>query len=261
MTRRLLATWLVAFVAVLAGSVGPAALGERLTEAQSSADLLALARVAIGGEIKLASVKSIGFVGDMRALNQAYGRHPDAREEYVNKKVELQAVWPSRYFLTKTTILPDGQALTPFRSGFDGDTNVGGTFSANVGRLDFARWMLLFLLRTDTAIPLTLAPKLNQDGELQFGGPHNLRCSIALNPASHVPVGLRMTVMRAGPDGFPGSETLREIVTSVVSRRQVDGISVPDHLVVKDSAGKVLEEYWFRSIQINPPLSAGDLRR
>jgi hypothetical protein len=46
---------------------------------------------------------------------------------------------------------------------------------------------------------------------------------------------------------------------SVESRRDVDGVGVPDHVVVKD-LHNVREEYWFRSVQINPPLAPGDLK-
>lgn len=258
MNRPLFASWLIASVAVSVASTSWEDVAN-----QSPGELLTLARAAIGGEPKLASVKSIRLGGDLRVLNQAYGRHPDAREEHLSKKLEIQALWPEFYLRTRTTVLPDGREMSPIKTGFAAGTNLGGTVGANVDRLDFARWMLLFLLRTDTAVPLKLRPTLNQHGELQFDGPHNLHCAIALDPTTHVPSGLRMPVKRPEPDGFPGSETIREIIFSVVSAREVDGIRLPDHVVVKDVADpqRILEQYRFRNIDINPPLTPGDFKR
>jgi hypothetical protein len=258
MICRLVASWFIVWVAV---GVASATSVERLSGDQAPAQLLALARAAIGGEAKLASVKSIRFAADAQSWNQSFGRHPDAKQEYLDKKVEIQALWPDRFLRTRTTVLPDGRTAPPFQSGFVGAVNVGGTVVGNQERLDFARWMLLFLLRIDTAVPLTLRPNLNQHGELQFDGPLNLQCSIALDPTTHAPVSLRTPVKRAGPDGLPGTETIREIVFSAESRREINGLRVPDHLVMRDANKKVLEQYWLRNIELNPPLTPADFKR
>jgi hypothetical protein len=256
MTRGLLASSLMATVAIgVASSTSGEADGH-----QAPAQLLAMARAAIGGETKLASVKSIKLAGDGETLNQAFGRHPDATQEYTKKKLEVQALWPDHFLRTRTTIIPDGRAMPQVRSGFAGASSIGGSVAANMERVDFARLMLLFLLRTDTAVPLALRPNLNQHGELQFDGPLNLECSIALDPRTHAPVSLRTPVKRAQPDGLPGTETIREIVFSAENRREIDGIRVPDHLVMRDANKKVLEQYWFRSIEINPGLTPAAFR-
>jgi hypothetical protein len=247
-------------VIVSAFAAAPAPSADHLGAVQSPVQLLASARAAIGGEAKLASVKTVKLSGDGEALNEAFGRHPDATQQYTKKRIDVQALWPDHYVRTRITVFPDGRTGPPFRSGIAGTVSVGGTMAANIERLDFARWMLLFLLRTDTVVPLTLRPNLNQHGELQFNGPHNLECSIALDAVTRAPVSLRMPVKRPQSDGFPSSETIREIVISVVSRRSIDGIKVPEHLVIKDAAQKILEQYRFGTIEINPPLTSADFR-
>lgn len=237
--------------AALAGfpHVSPEARG------QDAQHLFELAQAAVGG----ARVRALHLRGEVLTANGWYGKRPG--DPFGKSALDLKVLLPDHYLRTQATIRPDGQ-MPPFSRGFAGSTPIGAVNVANVSRVDSARLMLILVLNTNTAFPLKLRSVLGPSGELQFDGPHNLYFALTLDPETKLPTSVRTPVRAPLPDGLPGPEVLREVVTSVESRRTVEGVNVPVHLVVKNLAdSSVLEEFRFAEVRINPPLARGDFKR
>jgi hypothetical protein len=144
----------------------------------SATAIFKAARSALGGEAKLAAVKSLILKGEDRRLNQLFGVSPDAKQQYYVNPIEFRALFPDHYL----NISISGRS--PWWRGFSGTDLVnehdvpGGTQVVsqdppdliNTYRAEFARLMLLLLLRTDTAIPLTLRESVSSGTILEFSG-------------------------------------------------------------------------------------------
>ena len=243
---------IVATTLLMVSAVGSAEIAP-----QNPQELLRVAQTALGNAD---AVKSIHLKGEALIANEWYGVRPG--DPFIRYTFDLKALLPDHYLRTQAPFVPDGRVLPSVGRGFAGETAIGGATVGNVSRVDCARLMLILLLNTRTALPLTLRSSLSNLGELQFDGPHNVYFAVALDPATRLPKALRMPVRRPGPDGFPGTETIREVVMTVGSRRTVADVSVPEHLIVKNVMdSKVLEEYRFKDIELNAPLSRGDFKR
>jgi hypothetical protein len=222
--------------------------------------MLDASRVAVGGIERLAAVRSVSLSGEAQDANEwaGDGDPAAARVPRVAKTFEIQALWPDCYLRTDTTTLPRGQVLPPFRRGFNGATNIGSVIVANQARLDMTRLMLLLLLKEDSVFSLTDSAVVGSANAVLFSGPHYLSLKLSVDPDTHSPSALTYTLNHAGPDGLPLGFSMRQETATIESRMNVDGLSIPSHVITRVVGGAITSEYWFKTIQINPPLSRAD---
>jgi hypothetical protein len=224
------------------------------------ADLLARARQGVGGAERLSAIRTLSIVGERSVRNELFGHAPDAKKEFEKYSLELRALWPDRYIRVDTWLPVSGTPVRPSVRGFVGSDSVRpGDKQINLQRFNFARLMLLLVLRTDTATSLSLGPSPGKN-TLKFVGQGGFECLLDLDAATAQPVQLRFIVKRVDDVGLPTGEVVGEEIMRVESRRVFGGISVPDHVSVRLN-GRLVEESWYRDIKINPRLTDADFKR
>ena len=249
---------LIAAVSLLAGIMAAGAAPRAgAQEPSAAAALLAGARKAIGPQPALAGVKSLRLGGVSQAWNQYYGRMEGANNEFVTYALDTRILFPDHYETVKRRA---GIALVR-RTGFagpslltqtrlpDGKVNEwSGADAMRAQRTELARLMLLMLLKTDTALALTLDQRAGSPSTLRFTGADDFAATVHLDPRTRLPLELRFTV-RMVPSGEQ-----RDYVMEVVERRSVNGLSLPSRLTTK-SRGRITEKLEFTSIEVNPALT------
>ena len=229
--------------------------GAEQSAAASAAALLSAARVSLGGEAALAGVKTLAISGRQRDRNELYGQAADAREQFTSGDLEIRAMLPDHYVRTETT-MASGRRFPSERQGFIGKASVDGRSagSATFQRAEFARLLLLLLLKTDTAVPMTIQGASSQDS-LEFADGQGTHYRVDLDGTTHRPTRLRYTVRRIDSDGLPTGDAVGELAKTVVGRRDVGGVIIPDHITTT-VAGELRQEEWYQSVQFNVPMTA-----
>jgi len=247
-------------------------LGERAfgqsAQNQSASATLKAARIALGGESKLAAVNSLIMRGENRRPNQLYGVHPDAKEQYSSEPIEIRVLLPDNYF--KMTL----SGGYPWRTGFSGkdliyeidvpgDHKVASFVSPEMideYRTELARLMLLMLLRTDTVLPAKLHDSSESSTRLEFNGVGEFPVIVNLDAMSHLPKSLNYQVrIHTKMSGPPTGESINAVMT-VDDWREVNGLQLPHHLL-ETSGGSIRYDIHFQSIEINPPLKPSDFKK
>ncbi len=252
-------------VALLSVAAAP---GGRLSQGKSSSQaasvLLKAAREAMGGEAKLAAVKSLLLKGQVRTLNQLYGRDSGSAREYIANPIEIQILFPDKYVETTTY-----ESSTKNRVGFNGSEPVPGLKPGqapspmwpvflNSRQGEFARLALALLLRTDTSGRLILGNGAAVNLALEFSGLGDSPTYVDLDKATHLPSRLRYQLREFLSDGTAmGTESTWTM--SVEDWRDVSNLKMP-HRLSSFRAGKLYSEFLFKSIEINPPLTAADFK-
>lgn len=235
----------------------------------SAAALLEAARRALGGQEKLAAVKTLLLKGESRTLNQYFGQHPDAREQYTIKPLEIRALLPDHYLRIEPNVRPDGsQSYRQF--GFAGSASLTVSSarsltpefnsSTYLQQFEFAEWMLLLFLRTDTALPLRLGEHVRQEATLEFVGRDGFRALVELNRRTLRPERARVDIRKVDSKGEPTGASAGETIWHIGARQDVAGLSVPSRITATRE-GTLRSEHRYDSITINPPLSPADFPR
>ena len=250
---------LIAAAAIASGSFMQAGK----TNAPAAGALLKAARDAMGGEAKLASVKSLVLKGQVRTLNQMYGQDSGAAKEYNVNPIEIQILFPDKY--VETTTYESG---TRNRVGFNGADPVPGRPGKaqssmwpqllNSRRGEFARLVLALLLQTDTGNRLTLGNNAGADSTLEFRGLGNFSIYVDLDKATHLPTRLRYQLQEFMADGT-STGAVSSWIMNIEDWQEVNGLKMPHHLS-NLRAGKLYSEFLFNSIELNPPLTATDFK-
>lgn len=237
-----------------------AALKEATPAGGPATQLLATARGAVGGEERLRAVTSLVMTGEAENLNRYHKRAPSAKQQWLARSLELRAMWPDRFLLIGRLRLPD-DATFEQRQGFAGKVSLAKSFPA-VGhyQIDFAKRMLLLLLRTDTSLSLTLRPRLTRKGDLEFTGPHRFRGLLTLDPVTHMPLRLHVRSQAFDAKGRP-TRADSAVTMEVLGRRMVDGLTVPERVRYTDEAGRTLSVESYATIQLNAALTAASFAR
>jgi hypothetical protein len=231
---------------------------------QEAGALLKGARAAIGGESKLATVRSLAFQGHTRTLVGSTGKLSDPQvldirillpDNYL--RVENHDWYETRSGFAASELLNSAKAIAP-----------GSTFGASYGpeqitieRVTFVRLMLGMLAQTTTIIPLTLRHASAATAEL--GGPDGFSAFLDFDAKTRLPARLRYT----GPVHFPQPGSTMppapqqaEIVWTFDDRRDVSGLKLP-HRITRTSRDVTLEEMVFKTVRVNPPLSPNDFKK
>ena len=251
---RAIAAWSVAVAAaVLAAPIAAQ------PKPESAAALLASARAAIGKPA--AAVTSMRLAGVSQRRNGYFGRTPEA-QEYITYTYEGFIQAPDKYLtvrrthsggvetrtglsgqsLLNLTILPDGK-----QSSWQGE---GALLTQ---QKEFARMMLLLLLRTDTASALKLQEPAGPNRSLRFIESDGSTALLHLDPKTNLPAELRYYVLmvRTGE--------IREHVMTVDERRTVGGVSFPVRIST-NSLSKTDEVLVLGTVELNPTLPRDTFR-
>jgi len=244
--------------------IGIALLGApRVQTSQEASALLKNARAAIGGESKLAAVRSLALQGHTRILVGSTGKLSDPYsldirillpDDYV--RIENHDWYETRSGFAGSELLNAAKALKP-----------GSTFGAsygpeqiNIERAVFARLMLGMLAQTPM-IPMTL--RQTSAATAEVSGPDGFSAFLDFDALTHLPTRLRHT----GPVHFPqpgstmpSAPQQAEIVWTFGDRRDVNGLKLPHH-IVRTSRDVTLEEMLFETVRVNPPLSPNDFKK
>ena len=234
------------------------------TNSPAAGALLKIARDAMGGEPKLAGVKSLLLIGQVRTLNQMYGQDSGSAREYYVRPIEIRILFPDKY--VETTTYESG---TKNRVGFNGADPVPGLgpgkapspvwpqfLSSRQG--EFARLALALLLRIDAGSRLILRESIGADSTLEFNGLGNSPVYVDLDKATHLPSRLRYQLQDSMADGTEMG-AVSSWTTNIEDWRDVGGLKMPHHLS-NLRAGKLYSEFLFKTIEINPPLTAADFK-
>lgn len=238
--------------------------GNRLAQTGSNAvaeALLKAARTALGGEARIAAIKSIVIKGDGTLANQMYGRAEAAKAQSWAAPVEYRILFPDNYL--HATLMA---GRWPFRTGFSGTEMIseidlpggakverGKGDSIDKARADLARFALVMLLRTDTAMPLVL--RSSSGSTLEFSGLGPLPCFVDLDGETHLPIRLRMQFRMQS-----ASSPTEDISLNVDSWKEVSGLKLPHHLWYV-TAGRTNMDERFKSIEVDAPLKVADFRK
>jgi hypothetical protein len=222
--------------------------------------LLERARDACGGSARLRAVTSLRLSGKSENRNLFYGQTPTAKEEFIHYATEQSLLLPDHYLLIERRT--DG-AVERF-SGFAGSTPIYRTvINGQVGtwsgpeamageQAQFARLMILLLLRTDSALALT--PKAESSSKIRFTGADGFDATVDIAADTGRPISLAHTVR------IHGSDEVRTYVTRVDERRTVDGVSLPVRMTTT-ALGKIFSKVTYDTIEINPRLTPADFTK
>jgi hypothetical protein len=126
----------------------------------------------------------------------------------------------------------------------------------------FARLMLIWFLKTDTVLPLTLEANVPVDGRkptLRFRG-DTPDVTVEVDPRTLLPTRLlyRILLKRLGDTGSTGEVVDSEMVTA--NRQQTDGLWMPRR--VQWMTGSTLDgDLVLESIAVNVPLTAANIAK
>lgn len=236
------------------------------SDSLEAAALLKAARNALGGEAKLAAVKSLILKGEEKARNEWFGKVPGASPEWIVRKYEMQMLFPDHF----VSIWGPGSlpVFKPTRSGFSGTEPVPAPEpgkkpsptwleSLDAERAHLGRLMLILLLRTDGAAPATLRAAAGSELIIEILGLGPFPGYLELDKVTHFPLRLRYQLKMRTASGPTG-----EISNNAISAddwRDIGGIKLPYHLTMTRD-GEIKADYQFQTIQVNPPLTATDFR-
>jgi len=225
----------------------------RLDSAETPSVVLQRARAVIGGEAKLAAVKSLVMKGEIRTQNAWYRGEPDVR--YLDAPLEVRVMMPDHYSWA-TQVGPSRRQLVV---GFRGNVLLTGAPVPDgtadgpyLEHTNLAKLMLALLLRTDTIVPLRLGSGGGAGSTLQFVGPRSFTVYVDLDPSTRLPVRLRHQVqMKTGGN--------QEVVWSFEDRQVVDGLNLPRR-ILRSQNNTLRDTLTFETISVNAPLTAADFK-
>jgi hypothetical protein len=228
--------------------------------AGAAAPRLAAARAALGGETRLRAITSLIVTGTTESLNRYYLSRPRDNEQWVQRTLELRVLWPD-HFLLIGRLKPGAAAVTEHRQGFAGNVSLTVGFPA-VGhyQLEFAKRMLLILLRTDTALPLTLRDSLSAAGELEFTGALGFHGLLTLDAKTSLPLRLVARYQLFDGKGVVLPQTATAVI-DVLGRRTIDGISFPERLRFSNERGATLSVESYGQANFSPALTRASFSR
>jgi hypothetical protein len=231
--------------------------------------VLAEARTALGGEARLAAVKTLVAIGRTRQLRG---------DNIVAKEFDIQIELPSKY--ARRDEFP-AEDTDPAIAGFDGDRLIqiptpvfgpGGPttqaqrhaiFDLRLAALkqDFACWMLGLFAASFDAFPLTFsyvgqaeAPQGIAD-VLGVTGDRNFSAQFYVDRATHLPLMLsRQVLSRGGRGGTEGGGAIEQR-TYFADYRSVAGVLLPFR-IRRGAAGDTVEESTFDRYAINGRVDA-----
>lgn len=278
------AVWMAMAVALAAAG------GVFAQDAAKGAALLAEARKAVGGEERLAGVRTIQAAGDFKRI---------AGQNTIEGSLELRLELPGRLrrdedlsppgggpaiirteVLNGTDVWDENTGGGPliFRRGGPGDGGRGGRAPIDPGQLrelqlrarqaDLARWRVALLLSTSdpvTWIGTAEAPDGRAD-VLEITPAEGAATRLFLDAATHLPLMLtwqgvapRIVIGRRGgdqagglPPAGPQQATLR---MTLGEYRTVDGIRLP-HLITRGVNDETIEEWAVDRYRLNPSFRA-----
>lgn len=225
---------------------------------QTPADrVLSRAREVLGGQERLNRVRNVEFSGAVVALDQtvppAYRRMP----------YELRAAFPDRFVEIATG--PAG----PVATGVDGQHALyvplvppamrGQPMPLPAGLVDdsrqmFAVWMLLTLLRTDTAWPLVVEPVVEDSGAyetIRFRRRGAGDVWLDVDRATSAPTRVRYRIPTAA-----GSEA--EVALVAEDRRDVSGVRMPFRVRQLRNGQPFMNYREFDRVRVNVDFVADD---
>jgi len=220
----------------------------------SAEALLKAARNALGGEAKLAAVKSLVLKGEERGRNEWFGQVPSAKQEWLITSLEIYVLFPDHFFRVRGAMLGGN----PRRYGFSGTDPVpipeagkrpSPTWpqTLNSLRADFGRLMLIMLLRTNGAATAILRPDAGSESTLEFSGLGPFPVYLELDKKTLLPSGLRYQIEMRTASGTTGE--ISSQLMNVDDWREINGIRLPHHLTISRD-NKVDTDIRFQSIQI-----------
>jgi len=260
MRIRIVSTAFVVAVALLSMAADSDQGGK--SDSLGAAALLKTARNALGGEAKLAAVRSLILKGEEKARNQ----YPGGTPEWIVRPYEMHMLFPDHF----VSVWGPGSLpiFKPTRSGFSGKDPVPALVpgkapapawqeSLEMQRAHLGRLMLILLLRTNGASPATLRVASGSESTLEVLGLGPFPGYLELDKVTHFPLHLRYQLKMRTASG-PTGEISKNII-SADDWRDVGGIKLPYHLTMTRD-GQIQKDYRFRTIQVNPPLTAADFR-
>ena len=234
--------------------------GAQSSGATAAARRLAAAREAIGGGGRLQAITSLVIRGQARHRNQHYKKRPGATREWIDRTLEVRASWPDHFLMIGTLDLAGRRV--EHREGFAGQSSLAAKVqAASYYQIEFARRMLLLLLRTDTVFPLTAVSTAGRSGALEFTGAHEFHAHLEIDPQTRFPTRLRSRHRRFDGQGRLATGMMPWSVVTVERRVAVGGLTVPDRLRYSDDEGQTLAIETYSSLQFNSPLTSADFRR
>jgi hypothetical protein len=230
--------------------------------------VMADARAALGGEAKIAAVKTFVATGRTRQVRG---------ENLVPIEFEIQAELPDKY--SRYDEFP-AQDAGPVTAGFVGDALVliprpvpppprpgappppPGAQDAmlrtrlNGAKQDFVRLMLGMFAGSTAAFPLTYsfvgqaeAPQGKAD-VIDIKGPNNFAARMFIAADTHLPIMLSWTALSPGPGGPAPPKPMPEQRLFFADYRDVDGLKLPFR--IRRAAGsETTEETTFDRYRIN----------
>ena len=229
--------------------------------AQNPDALLGAVHQVLGGERKVAGMRSLTLHGHTRVLIGSTGKLSEPRA------LEIRILLPDRYLRIVT------DASSEMRSGFSGDKLLnavralrpGDSFGATYGpeqigveRAWFARFMLGLLAQKTPVIPMAL--RLVSAASIEVTGPEDFAVRLDLDETTRLPLRVRYH----GPVRFPQPGSLAppppeqaEIIWTFHDRRDVGGLRLP-HRITRTVRDITFEEMHFERILVNASLTVKD---
>lgn len=228
---------------------------------QNPEALLAAAHRALGGEHKVAGLRSLALHGHTRVLIGSTGQLSEPRA------LVIRILLPDNYLRIVT------DATSERRSGFAGNKLLnahralkpGDSFGATYGpeqigleRAWLARFMLGLLAQKIPVIPIAL--RRASAASIEVTGPESFAAFLDLDETTRAPLRVRYQ----GPVRFPEPGSLgppppqqAEIVWTFQDRRDEGGLRLP-HRITRTVRDITFEDMRFEKIVVNPRLAAKD---
>lgn len=256
----------IAAAAVTAAAVAAALCAALAAQTPDAARVLAAAREAMGGEKKLAAIKTFVATGRTR---QVRGNNLVPIEFEINCELPDKYVRKDEFPAQEadpTTLGFNGEQLIQFPLAAAGPGAPPGRGGGPPPRLaavkqDFARLALGMFAATFPAYPLTFkyaaqgqAPEGTAD-ILDVSGPVNFSARFVVQQDTHLPVMLmwqQMPPAGRGGRGAPGDEPPKPVEHRIyyADYRDVDGVKLPFR-IRRAIAGETVEETTFDRFRIN----------
>lgn len=230
---------------------------------QDATATLKQAREALGGEARLAAVRSLALQGRTRNLVGSTGKLSDPRavdirialpDSYL--RVQNYDWYETRSGFARNELLNSAKALKA-------DSSFGASYGPEqmgIERATFVRLMLGLLAHTTTVIPLT-ARQISA-ATVELAGP-DFSAFLDFDNTTHMPARLRYTGSVHFPQPgstVPPAPQQAEVVWTFDDRREVGGLKLP-YRIVRTSRDVTFEEMRFETIRVNPAFAPDDFRK
>lgn len=216
-------------------------------------DLLSTARASLGGERRLAAVKTVTLAGQTR--NRNLGARPGSSDRaFVIQRETINILFPDRFVRVADFVdLP----FPSDRIGFVGPSVFSGAPDVEPYRETFGYLVLPLLLKTDSFFPFALLG--SSEHSLQFRDPYGITATVTLDPVTNRPSRLNYEIRSRLQNGTLTGQRLA-VTVEISDYRPVGDVLLP-HVLNSFRESTLVTEERFDRISVNTPLDPAVFRR